>query len=195
MPNQYTGYPPLEERFWAKVDKTPGYGPWGNCWRWTAGHHPKGYGTFGAVAEFGEQRAHRVAWVLKHGPIPKPKQVLHHCDIRDCVNDAHFFLGTNADNVRDRHQKGRSARGDRSGARTHPEKFPRGERHGNPKLTEAKVKEIRAKYNTSVPILGRPPLGQFPKQAVTYQTLATEYGVSDCTIGAIVRRTKWKHVE
>lgn len=194
MPTQYIRGS-IEIRFWAKVDKTPGYGPWGNCWRWIAGHHPKGYGTF-AAPQWKEQRAHRVAYILAHGPIPKGKQVLHHCDIRDCVRDEHFFLGINADNVRDRHQKGRSASGDRSGARQHPERITRGEKHGRPKLTETKVREIRLRYARALTTdsIGDAHGGKRPRN-LSYQTLAREYGISDCTVGAIIRRKKWKHVE
>jgi DNA-binding CsgD family transcriptional regulator len=59
--------------------------------------------------------AHRVAWFLEHGSIPAGQHVLHRCDNRLCCNPAHLFLGTNLDNIADRHAKGRTARGSDNG--------------------------------------------------------------------------------
>jgi predicted XRE-type DNA-binding protein len=53
---------------------------------------------------------HRLAWELKHGPIPDGKQVLHRCDNRPCCNDDHLFLGTNQDNMDDKKMKMRAAK-------------------------------------------------------------------------------------
>lgn len=52
--------------------------------------------------------AHRLAWVLTWGEIPGKLHVLHTCDNPPCMNPDHLFVGTNADNVRDRHAKGRT---------------------------------------------------------------------------------------
>ena len=52
--------------------------------------------------------AHRVAWMLAHGPIPRGMNVLHRCDVPRCVNPDHLFLGTQHDNVRDMIAKGRA---------------------------------------------------------------------------------------
>ena len=76
----------LEERFWAKVDKTQD-----GCWVWTAHIDPRGYGRFGG------KLAHRVAYALAHGSAPR--ELDHTCRIRSCVNPAHLDPVTHAENV------------------------------------------------------------------------------------------------
>jgi hypothetical protein len=51
---------------------------------------------------------HRIAWENARGPIPKGLHVLHQCDNRRCVNVEHLWLGTAADNARDRERKNRT---------------------------------------------------------------------------------------
>jgi len=51
--------------------------------------------------------AHRVAWTVTNGLIPKKMNVLHHCDVPSCCNPAHLFLGSQKDNVQDMMSKGR----------------------------------------------------------------------------------------
>jgi hypothetical protein len=51
---------------------------------------------------------HRVAYEIAHGPVPDGQQVLHGCDVPLCVNPAHLFLGTNADNIADKVAKDRA---------------------------------------------------------------------------------------
>ena len=95
----------LEERFWPKVDKTPGHGPTGDCWVWTGAKLPKGYGKINDGAGH-TPAAHRAAWFLTHGEYPA-LAVLHRCDTPPCCNPAHLFLGTLAENNEDMRQKGR----------------------------------------------------------------------------------------
>jgi HNH endonuclease len=46
-------------------------------------------------------RAHRLAWTVKHGSIPKGMILCHRCNVRRCVNPDHLALGTRADNNAD----------------------------------------------------------------------------------------------
>lgn len=98
----------VEERFWPKVDKSPGHGPNGDCWVWTASVNKKyGYGNFCGP----EVRAHRMAYVLSKGEIPEGLIVMHSCDNRRCCNPSHLSVGTPKDNTQDMVRKGRHISG------------------------------------------------------------------------------------
>lgn len=79
-------YPPLEERFWAKVDKSQ------ECWVWTAARNRKGYGIL--LVDGKNRQAHRVSYELANGPIPGDLQVDHICHNRACMKPAHLRLAT-----------------------------------------------------------------------------------------------------
>ena len=55
--------------------------------------------------------AHRMAYEVANGHIPKGMRVLHKCDVRHCVNPSHLFLGTDRDNTYDMAMKGRVGNG------------------------------------------------------------------------------------
>jgi hypothetical protein len=149
------------ERFWSKVVK---YKEQGACWPWIGSRFVRGYGRFSLSGKI--VQAHRVAYVLTHGPIPAGLGILHRCDNPPCVNPDHLFVGTPKDNAYDRGVRGR---------------HPRGERSPVSKLTQAQVNEIRMTY---VKAYGKN--GQ-----VTQTELGERFGVHNATISRIVRRKKW----
>ena len=147
------------QRFWEKVDHRAD----DECWEWRGCTSGGGYG----YAWYGgrNSRAHRVSWVLHWGAIPEGSLVCHTCDNRICVNPAHLFLGTAADNQADMMAKGRGR--------------CRGESHPRAKLTEVIVRQIRSDVRA-----GR-----------SQRFLAEQYGVHTNTINQICRGHRWTHVK
>ena len=149
---------PLPERFWRKVEVR---GP-EDCWPWRAKLGDTGYGKFKAHNRV--VRSHRVAWTLTHGIIPHGLHVLHKCDNRACCNPAHLFLGTQLENIADRHRKGRDAHVSRPGMSNH-----------RARLTDDAVRQIRAESK---------PL----------KLIAKDHGVSTSLISMVRSRKRWGHV-
>jgi hypothetical protein len=90
----------VEQRFWAKVNKdgpVPKHPELGPCWVWGAALE-RGYGAFG----IGKRKvvAHRFAYELLVGAIPRSLTLDHLCRVRCCVNPAHLEPVTSVENVR-----------------------------------------------------------------------------------------------
>lgn len=81
---------PAEVRFWRKVQITE------SCWKWTGAINGYGYGIF---FWDGSKYAHRLAYEMLVGPIPKGLHIDHLCRVRECVRPAHLEPVTPAVNA------------------------------------------------------------------------------------------------
>ncbi len=118
------------ERFWYRVNKTPGLGPNGECWHWTGKPNSQGYG---AVSWNGRTYGtHRVSWFLMYRKWPQGL-LRHICDNPPCCNPSHLLEGTRQDNTRDMVARNRQSRG---------------EHRPTAKLTNADVLAIRSEPQT-----------------------------------------------
>lgn len=84
----------VEERFWAKVEKTDG------CWNWTAKRYITGYGSFTTTSNYKTKTflAHRFVFRVLGVNIPDGKLVDHICHNRACVRPDHLRFVTNKEN-------------------------------------------------------------------------------------------------
>lgn len=167
------------QRFWSKVKFGDG------CWEWqdyTGGTTNK----YGVIRIDNHKiKAHRLSWFIHFGHIPESILVCHHCDNPRCVRPDHLFLGTVRDNSDDMVRKGRAASGARNTAYLYPERRPRGETHGNHKLTEDDIRYIRKHYFHAKKGQRNP----------TSRILSEMFGIPPSYVNLIGARKIWKHVE
>lgn len=140
------------------------------CWVWTGRTDDNGYGRIGTHSRF----IHRLAYRAVNGEPPSELFVCHECDNPPCVNPMHLFLGTAADNNRDRHAKGRS-NNLFTNDETHPSRRRAGERHWSARLSADDVRRIRAEHDR-----GRSQI-----------TISAQFNVHPSTISRILRR-EWR---
>lgn len=150
----------IRSRFEDKVIKSEG------CWGWKGHLDKNGYpllksGTGGK--EFKETRGGRISWLIYRGEIPKGKYLLHTCDNPTCTNPEHMFLGTPKENSQDMVAKGRGNKGSK---------------HGNSKLDEEKIKEIRKMYDDGYKVT----------------VIMGKFGICGAHVRAVGNREVWKHV-
>lgn len=134
------------------------------CWEWQGTLSYSGYGVFTTEGST-RTLAHRFAYELAKGPIEHGLLICHTCDNRRCVNPAHLWAGTVADNNADCRAKGRAV-----------VPTPRsGELHSQCKLSAEQVARIR----------------EFPP-GTTLTEIADMFGVSFQHVSRIRRRDRWK---
>lgn len=75
------------------------------CWKWNKSLNSSGYGRI--MIKGKRMGAHVWSYILNKGEIPLGKLVCHTCDVRNCVNPNHLFVGTKLDNNMDKINKGR----------------------------------------------------------------------------------------
>lgn len=154
-------YRPLSDpaqRFWSKVQKTE------TCWNWT-GSKVQGYGVFSMGVHRRGIRAHRLSYEWAHGvTLPIGIVVCHHCDNPQCVRPEHLFVGTTADNVRDKVAKNR---------------HDHGERHAMAKMTEAQAVESIRRYYAG---------------GVTQAEIGQQLGIGRNAVSRLVNGRRWAHL-
>ena len=79
-----------------------------DCWEWRGESNHHGHGRVWAASR--KMLASHVALILAGHPRPSRLLALHSCDNPPFVNPAHLRWGTQAENVKDRHSRGRDAR-------------------------------------------------------------------------------------
>lgn len=147
-------------RFFSGVEKTE------SCWMWKRSVDGAGYGKI--FIDGKRVTAHRYSWTIHRGAIPDGLCVLHHCDVRRCVNPDHLFIGTKKDNMQDALSKDRLY--------LHS-KVNRSDRKVYSKLSECDVLRIRELADTE-----------------THAAIALQYAISQSHVGSIVYRTAWRHI-
>ncbi len=154
----------IASRFWPKVAICGE----DECWEWQGYKSDFGYG----LIRIGTQQvaAHRLAWTLTRGEIPAGLFVCHNCDNPPCVNPAHLFLGTAADNNADMFAKGRG-RWDRQHCK--------GQANRQAKLTDEQAVGVMACLLT----------GRYKQSEI-----AESFSVSQTTVNRIWRGLTWLHL-
>lgn len=106
IPKSFRIAPEVYDEHWTKRVMARVKQDENGCWIWQGSQHGKGYGQ---TAYRGlTVRIHRKLYEITRGVRLKPETlVCHTCDVRQCCNPTHLFIGTAKDNNQDCGRKGR----------------------------------------------------------------------------------------
>ena len=157
--------------FWDRVDKTPGFGPNGDCWKWTGGlQGNKMYGVAYMSITKRCTTAHRVAYFLVRGSLPLGLNICHRCDNGLCVNPDHLFAGTQKENLEDASLKGRM---------NVPHNCDQtGDKNNGVKISEDQAREVLYLFSKGMP----------------QREIARQTGVRYPNVWCIVNSKSWTHL-
>lgn len=136
-----------------------------SCWLWVGLKNRGGYGV--GMRKGKHFLAHRLFYALTTEKIPHGMCVLHKCDVRNCVNPDHLFIGTYADNNKDRSKKGRNG-------------YVKGGKHPRAILSDEKVIEMRKLRNID---------------GLKFREIAELFGVHLTTAVYAVKGKNWPHIK
>ena len=109
--------------------------------------------------------AHRAAWILGNGKVPKDREIAHRCLNLDCCNPTHLMVATPAQRCGLQPGRGRSVAG---------------VRHPGVKLTATQVRQLRA-------LVAKHP-------ELTGKEIAARFGLTTAWTNAIIRGEGWKTI-
>jgi len=155
----------LRERIMRRIKLEPcRYPEMDDCWIWQGSTCRDQYGQIRFIKR--GWRTHRLMHFITFGTMPDDMLCCHKCDTPRCVNPAHLFPGTDADNKADKKAKKRA-------------RCLCGEDNKLSRVTEDQVKDIRIARANGVRLID----------------LSSKFNVSVSTISKIARMTAWRHVE
>jgi hypothetical protein len=138
------------------------------CWEWQGNKDKQGYGRISH--NYKKVKVHRLAYEVHYAEPLGDLLCCHKCDNPSCVNPNHLYAGTNADNMRDKVERGRQHR---------PVVDYRGDKSPRSILKEHQVRDIRNLYKLGYTI--RKLSGLYP-------------AVKEAAIANIVHNRTWKHL-
>lgn len=145
------------QRFWNKIDIRSD----DECWEWQWSKR-KGYGHI--RINYIHYDAHRLAYELTYGKIPKGLCVLHLCNNPGCCNPKHLELGTQLTNMKYKVKCGHN---------------PMGEKSSLHKINNEQVITIRKMYKT----------GKYSQRE-----LGKKYNISQTEVYKILKNLGWAHI-